>query len=147
LRTRLEIKRIELFSLFKLSFFIYAVIGLFFAIIYGLFFLMIGGVQSAIFGEEIPSLGAIGVVFGILAMPLIALVYGALGSVFMTIAGLIFNVVAGSAGGLRVHAEVEEVYAERPATVVPEPAPPPVAGGESAPSDGPTLTRSSSLDD
>jgi hypothetical protein len=147
LRTRLEIKRIELFSLFKLAFYIYAIIGLFIAIIYGLFFLAIGGMQSAIFGDEIPHLGGVGIVLGILAIPFIALAYGAVGSVFMTIGGWLFNVIAGAAGGLRIQAEVEEVYAERPARPVPEPAAPPAASGDTTPPAGPTLTRSSSLDD
>ena len=151
MRTRFEIKRIELFSLFKLAFYIYAVIGLVFAIIYGFSLLVVGGIQSAIFGEAIPRLGTIGIVLGILAIPLIALAYGAVGSVFVTIGGWIFNAIAGAVGGLRVQAEVEEVYAERPAKLAPQTAAPPVAGGEAAPPDtppdGPTLTRSLSLDD
>jgi hypothetical protein len=147
LRTRFEIKRIELFSLFKLAFYIYAVIGLFFAIIYGFFLLVIGGIQSAVFGGEIPQLGAIGVVLGIMAIPIVALMYGAVGSVFMTIGGWLFNIIAGAVGGLRVQAEVEEVYAEPPAKPAPQPAVPPYTGGSATPPDGPTLTRSSSLDD
>jgi hypothetical protein len=147
LRTRFEIKRIELFSIFKLAFYIYTVIGLIFAIIYGFFLLVVGGIQSAIFGEEIPRLGSIGIVLGVLAIPLIALAYGAVGSVFATIGGWIFNAIAGAVGGLRVQAEVEEVYDERPAKPAPEPAAPTVAGAEAAPPDGPPLTRSSSLDD
>jgi hypothetical protein len=147
LRTRLEIKRIELFSLFKLAFYIYAVIGLFFAIVYGFFLLAVGGIQSAIFGDGIPRLGGIGIVLGILAIPFIALAYGVVGSVFMTIGGWVFNAIAGSVGGLRLHAEVEEVYTERPLRPAPEPAAPAPASGEAAPPDGPTLTRSSSLDD
>jgi hypothetical protein len=146
LRTRLEIKRFELFSLFKLAFYIYAVVGLVMAVIYGFFLLVIGGIQNAIFGERIPHLGGIGIVLGIFSIPLIALVYGAVASVFATIGGWIFNLFAGAVGGVRFVADVEEV--------VPEAAPAPAAkslqpasAGPASPPDGPTLTRSTSLDD
>jgi hypothetical protein len=146
LRTRLEIKKIELFSLFKLAFYLYAVVGLVMAVVYGFFLLVIGGIQSAVFGSEIPRLGAVGIVLGILSIPIIALIYGAVASVFITIGGWIFNLFAGAVGGIRVEAEVEEV--------LPEPLPKaasrpfePAGYGTTTPPDGPTLTRSTKLDD
>jgi hypothetical protein len=146
LRTRFELKRIELFSLFKLAFYIYAVLGLIFAIIYGFFMLLLGGLQSVVFGRELPNLGMVGLVLGIFAIPLIALIYGAVASVFITIGGWIYNVIAGGVGGLRVEAEVEEVYAEPVSKPSPQVAPQP-APGTGPPPEGPTITRSSSLDD
>ena len=65
LRTRLEIKRIELFSLFKIAFYIYAFIGLVVGLIYGFFLVVAGGLQSMLLGEEFPELGTLGVVIGI----------------------------------------------------------------------------------
>ena len=147
MRTRFEIKRIELFSLFKLAFYIYAIIGLFFAIIYGFFMLALGGLQSMVFGSELPNLGMVGLVLGIFAIPLIALIYGAVASVFITIGGWIYNLIAGGVGGLRLEAEVEEVYTEPRPKPAPEPVAPPPATGTAPPPEGPTLTRSSSLDD
>jgi hypothetical protein len=146
LRTRLEIKRIELFSLFKLAFYIYAVIGLLFAFIYGFFMLVIGGIQNAVFGEEIPNLGVIGVVIGIFAIPLVALVYGAVASVFITIGGWLYNIVAGGVGGLRLEAEVEEAYTEAAPRPSPRPSPPPGWQGGDRPRGGPTI-RPSTLDE
>jgi hypothetical protein len=148
LKTRLEIKRIELFSVFKLAFFIYAIIGIFIALIYGFFLLALGGLQSAILGHDFPRLGALGIVLGIMAIPIVALMYGAVASVFITIGCWIFNLIAGAAGGLRVEAEVSEAYTEPVRSAAPEPsAPPPNPGGSITPPDGPTFTRSSSLDD
>ena len=147
MKARLEIKRVELFSVFKLAFYIYAVIGLFVSIIYGFFLLVLGGIQNAVFGGDIPNFGVLGIVLGILALPIVALMYGAVASVFITIGFWIFNQIAGAVGGLRVVAEVEEAYVEP----VPKPAPQPVvtpsAEGSITPPDGPTFTRSSSLDD
>ncbi len=147
MRTRFEVKRIELFSLFKLAFYIYAVIGLIFAIIYGFFMLVIGGLQTVVFGNELPNMGMVGLVLGIFAIPIIALIYGAVASVFLTIGGWIYNVIAGGVGGLRLEAEVEEVYAEPQTKPVAEPVAPAPAPGPVAPPSGPTITRSSSLDD
>jgi hypothetical protein len=147
LKTRLEIKRIELFSVFKIAFYIYAVIGFFIAIVYGFFFLVLGGIQNAVFGDEIPQLGAFGVLFGILALPIVALMYGAVASVFVTIGCWVFNLIAGAVGGLRLEAEVEEAYAGPAQKAEPQPVPPPVDEGSITPPDGPTFTRSSSLDD
>jgi len=146
-KTRLEIKRIELFSVFKLAFFIYAIIGFFIAIIYGFFLLVIGGIQNAVFGDEIPQLGGFGILIGILALPIVALMYGAVASVFVTIGCWIFNLIAGAAGGLRVEAEVAEAYTEPAQKSAPQPAPPAATEGSITPPDGPTFTRSSSLED
>jgi hypothetical protein len=93
-----------------------------------------------------PRLGAIGIVLGIFSIPLIALVYGAVASVFVTIGGWIFNLFAGAVGGIRLEAEVEEVLPEPAPKAVPTPLEP-ASPGPASPPDGPTLTRSTSLDD
>jgi hypothetical protein len=144
LRTRLEIKRIELFSLFKIAFYIYAFIGLVVGLIYGFFLVVAGGLQSMLLGEEFPELGTIGVVIGIAAIPFFAMIYGAVGSVFITIGGLVYNLIAGAVGGLRVETKV---ILERPDAVPPAPKPfvAPKTGGSITPPDGPTLTKSKSF--
>jgi hypothetical protein len=147
LKTRLEIKRIELFSVFKIAFYIYAIIGFFIAAVYGFFLVLLGGIQNAVFGEEIPQLGAFGLVAGILALPIVALMYGAVASVFVTIGCWVFNIIAGAVGGLRLEAEVAEAYAQPEPKPAPQPVPAPADEGSITPPDGPTFTRSSSLDD
>ena len=147
MKARLEIKRVELFSVFKLAFYIYAVIGLFISIIYGFFLLVLGGIQNAVFGGDIPDFGVLGIVLATLALPIVALMYGAVASVFITIGFWIFNQIAGAVGGLRVVAEVEEVYVEPAPKPALQPVMTPGTEGSITPSDGPTFTRSSSLDD
>ena len=147
MKARLEIKRVELFSVFKLAFYIYAIIGVFISIIYGFALLVIGGIQNAVFGGDIPNFGVLGIVLGILAIPIIALMYGAVASVFVTIGFWIFNLIAGAVGGLRVVAEVEEAYVEPAPTPAPQPVATPSTEGSITPPDGPTFTRSSSLDE
>jgi Transmembrane domain of unknown function (DUF3566) len=105
MRTNLEIKRLELWSIFKLAFMVYAVIGLVVGAFYGLFLLVAGAITS--FSDEVPRLGALSGVLGVVLIPLIAIFYGAVGSVFVTIAGLLYNVFAGMVGGLRFEAQVD----------------------------------------
>ena len=147
MRTRLEIRRIELFSLFKVAFYIYAVIGLLIGLIYVFFLLVAGGLQSAFLGDEFPRFGVVGGVIGILAIPFIAVIYGAVGSVFVTIGGLVFNLICGAVGGLRFDTEVQEIYESPRTRTAPQPDAPPAGGGSITPPDGPTLTRSPTLDD
>ncbi|MEJ2722204.1 MAG: hypothetical protein P8181_13870 [bacterium] len=147
MQTRLEIKRVELFSLFKIAFYIYAFIGLIVGLIYGFFLVLAGGLQSMFFGEGFPDLGTVGIAIGILAIPFIALIYGAVGSVFVTIGGMVYNLIAGAVGGVRFETKV---VLERPDTTPPPrpPAPPAKDGGSITPPDGPTLKKSKSfLDD
>ncbi|UCH83368.1 MAG: hypothetical protein JSW50_13045 [Candidatus Latescibacterota bacterium] len=146
MQTRLEVKRIELFSLFKVAFFIYTFIGLVVGLIYGFVLLVAGGLHSMILGEQFPQLGAFGAAIGILAIPFVAMVYGAIGSVFVTIGGIIYNLIAGAVGGVRFETKV---ILERPEPSVPKSAPKGTPkGGSITPVDGPTLTKSKSfLDD
>jgi len=146
LRTRLEIKRIELFSLFKIAFFIYAIIGLVVGLIYGFVVLVADGFQSAFLGDEFPQLGMLSGVIGLLAIPFVAMIYGMVGSVFVTICGAVFNLISAAVGGLRFETVVEVAHEPPSASRAPQPPPPPIAGSITPP-DGPTLTRSPSLDD
>jgi hypothetical protein len=145
-RTRLEIKRIELFSLFKIAFFIYTIIGFFVGMIYGTVMVLAGGFNMALLGEEFPELSVLGIVFGVLAVPVAAMVYGTIGSVFLTIGGMIFNLIAGAVGGLRLVTEVHEAYGQK----VDEPAAPrapQTEEGSITPPGGPTLKKSTFLDE
>jgi len=146
LRTRLEIKRIELFSLFKIAFFIYTFIGFFVGLIYGSFMVLAGGVNMAIFGEEFPEMGMLGIVFGVIAVPIAAMVYGTIGSVFITIGGLIFNLITGAVGGLRFETVIHEAYGQKMNEPPPRHEPQNVEGSITPPG-GPTLKKSTFLDE
>ena len=103
--TKLEIRRIDLWSIFKLAFMVYAVIGLIVGVFYGFFLLLANALTS--FSDEIPEFRFLGGVLGIVLIPVMAVFYGAIGSVFATIIGLLYNLFAGVVGGLRVDAQVD----------------------------------------
>jgi len=117
MRTRLEIKRIELFSLFKIAFFVYAAIGLVVGIFYGFFLLAGTMLGNAYLDEGLPELGLFGGVLGLVLIPVIAVFYGALGSVFVTIIGFLYNVFAGFAGGVCLETDAEVAQVRTPAAV------------------------------
>jgi len=106
MNTKLEIKRIELFSLFKIAFFVYALIGLVAGLFYGFFLLAATFLEHAFIDEGFPEFGVLGGVFGLILIPVIALLYGAIGSVFVTIVGFLYNIFAGFVGGIRLDTQV-----------------------------------------
>ncbi len=123
MRTKLEIKRVELWSLFKISFFIYGAIGLVAGLFYGFFLLAANVLENAFLDEGLgEAFGLIGGALSILLIPLIALFYGAVGSVFVTVIGLLYNIFAGIVGGVRLETKVaiEETEPVAAAQTLPE---------------------------
>ena len=106
MQATIELKRIELWSVFKIAFVLYSALGLFMGVLYGFFMLVAGGLQSAFLGDEFPEIGVLGGVLGIFLIPVIAIFYGAMGSVFVTVGGFIFNLVVKMVGGLRIETDV-----------------------------------------
>jgi hypothetical protein len=102
--TNLEIKRIDLWSLFKLAFIINGVIGLIIGFFYALMIMAIGGINSAVFADEFSKIGVFGGVLGLVMIPFFAFINAIFGSVVTTVCGWIYNAVAGVAGGLRIQA-------------------------------------------
>jgi hypothetical protein len=120
--TRLEIKRIDLWSLFKISFFLYAVLGLFVGVIMFFFSFVVGGLTGSYYGDEFPGIDRIGTALGFFLIPFLAFVYGVIGSVVITILGGMFNIVCKLTGGFKVEGVFEGDTPSTPAG----PAPPPV---------------------
>ena len=109
-RTQLQIKRIGLWSLFKIAFLLYAGLGLIMGLLYGVFIMLAGWIENAYIGDEfagLPDLGVFGGLLGLVAIPFIALMYGAMGSVFVTLGGVLYNLVARVGGGLSLDTTVE----------------------------------------
>jgi hypothetical protein len=102
--TDFEVKRIDLWSLFKLAFIINAVIGLIIGFFYALMFMAIGGINSAMFADEFQKIGVFGGLFGLIMIPFFSFINAIFGSVIATIAGWVYNLIAGMAGGLRFQA-------------------------------------------
>jgi hypothetical protein len=109
----LEIKRIDLWSLFKLAFFLYAILGLFVGLFFFLFSLVTHGLMQSYTMEEFPGMGLfsgmMGGVLFIFLIPFMAFFYGVLGSVAITICGWIFNLVCRMAGGLKLVVETKDI--------------------------------------
>jgi len=110
-----EIKRIDLWSMFKVAFFVYAVLGLVVGMIYG-FFMLVGGMFGSFIDEEFAGLGFLGGVIGLVLIPFFALLYGAIGSVFITIIGWVYNLAVGTFGGIRLTVDVDDAPATASAT-------------------------------
>ena len=124
MQTKLEIKRIELFSLFKIAFFIYALIGLVAGLFYGFFLLAGTFLGNAFIEDGFPELRSLGGLFGLILIPVIALFYGAIGSVFVTIVGFLYNVFAGMVGGVRLDTQVHLTAPVPPVDVADDDHPP-----------------------
>jgi hypothetical protein len=96
-----EVKRVDLWTLFRLAFLLYAAMGLIAGLFYAGIMTLIGGLGGALAEEDIPGLGLLTGVVGIFLVPVLAFVYGAVGSVMVTIAGALFNLMCRVAGGLK----------------------------------------------
>lgn len=104
MRKNVEVKRIDLFSLFKIAFMIFAGLGLLGGFIAAFILLMIGGIGNAfMLEEEMIPVGLLGGVVGIIVIPLVAMFfYGSVGSIGATIVGAVYNLVARFAGGVKL---------------------------------------------
>jgi|GEM_PF-1585055 len=101
----IEVKRLDVWSLFKIGFAIYAILGLVVALIYAGLLLLAGSLGSAWFAnEDLPSLGfgLAGGLLSVIIIPMLAFFYGAIAAVFVAIAGAIYNVSAHVVGGIRL---------------------------------------------
>jgi hypothetical protein len=101
------IKRFDLWSLFKIAFVLYATLGFIAGLFYGMIIAVVGSL-GAFWGEDLPGVGALSGAIGIIAVPVLAMVYGVMGSFVVTIGGALYNVAARWAGGLKVAIDVAD---------------------------------------
>jgi len=106
MRTTLKITRIDLWSLFKVVFLLYAAMGVVIGLFYWFVLMVAGSIGTAFAEEEIPGLGVLGGVLGIFLVPVMAFFYGAFSSVMITIGGALFNLAARFTEGIGFDAEV-----------------------------------------
>ncbi len=104
------LKRVDLWSLFKMAFVLYATIGFVAGLFYAMMIAFIGSL-GAMWGEDIPGLSKFTGAIGIIAVPVLAMVYGVLGSIVVTIGGALYNVAARFVGGLKVVVDVSDTIA------------------------------------
>ena len=127
MRASFEFKRVDLWSLFRVGFLVYAAIGLFIGLFYWFILVVAGGIGSAFLEDaDIPNLGMLGGVLGLFLVPVMAFFYGAMSALMITIAGALFNLMTRVTGGLIFDANViERAIEPSPATgAAEEPFPP-----------------------
>jgi len=126
MQATIEIKRVDLWTLFRVAFFLYAALGLIAGIFYASVVVLIGGIGEALGSEDIPGLGLLTGVAGVILIPVLAFVYGAIGSVVVTIIGMLFNLVCRLGGGVKIDAALAEpaFTASAPPSVPRSPVPP-----------------------
>ena len=111
----MTIRRFGVLSVAKMYGLLTFIFGLIFGVIYGLFFIIFGAAMSAVAGRDGAVGGVSSVVIGIAMMIGIPIMYGILGFVMGAIGALIYNAVAGIAGGVKFELEgVQQEYAAPP---------------------------------
>ena len=99
---KVEISRLDLVSLFKVAFLLYATLGLVVGLSCSLVIMLFGQLGSWLGNGNFPGLGYFTGIVGVLAIPALALGYGALGSIVVTIAGALYNLAARLVGGVKM---------------------------------------------
>jgi hypothetical protein len=97
----LHIKKVGVLSLGKMMGMLYALLGL----IFGSIFTCISLIGSAAVMSEVGIEGAAGMVFGLGAIIIFPLMYGVIGFIGGIIVGLLYNLIAGMAGGIEIYTE------------------------------------------
>jgi hypothetical protein len=140
MQSSIEVRRIDLWSLFKVAFFAYAALGLIFGFIYAFFMLIVTGIGGAFIEEELPHLGLLGGVFGIILVPVLAFLYGAVGSVVATIVAGILNLIMKAVGGVKFDVNLVQTAQPVSVTAVAATAGPVATGGppQATPPSGPS---------
>lgn len=108
MRRTAELRKIDIWSLFKVAFVLYATLGLVAGLFYGLTFMVLGQLGGLLGGEDIPGLGFLTGIVGVLAIPVLAVLYGVLGSIVMAVGGALYNLATRWVGGVKVDIDVTE---------------------------------------
>jgi hypothetical protein len=102
---KMHLKRVGVFSCGKIFALTWAAMGLVIGVIYGLIFMVVGGAMLAGGGRDSGAAGASGFVIGLIMMVAIPIFYGFLGFIMGLIGGLVYNIGAGTIGGLELELE------------------------------------------
>jgi hypothetical protein len=121
MRRTLELKQVEIGSLFKVAFVLYLVLGLVAGLFFGMALAMMGSFASFLGDEHIPGLGMMTGAVGFVVIPVMAVCYGVVGSLVVSIVGLLYNFAASKMGGVKIEFETGEVTPAAPAvTSIPQ---------------------------
>ena len=109
MRRTLELKRVDLGSLFKVAFVLYAVLGLVAGLTAALVFMMMGSLGSLLSDEGFPAFGMLTGAAGMVLVPILSMMYGIMGSIVVTIIGLLYNLAAGRVGGVKFEFDAKDL--------------------------------------
>ena len=113
--TKVQVRRVGVFSLAKIYAVTMAAFGVIIGVIYGLIFMVAGGAMMAGGSRGSGAAGASGLVIGLMMIVLIPVFYGVIGFIAGLAGGAIYNVAAGSVGGIELELEnVDGGYSEPP---------------------------------
>ncbi len=103
----MTIRRFGVFSVAKMYGLLSFIFGLIFGVLYGLFFIIFGAAMTAFApgGRDAAAGGISSVVMGVIIMIGVPLFYGVMGFIAGTIGALIYNGMAGIAGGVKFELE------------------------------------------
>lgn len=103
----MTIRRFGVFSVAKMYGLLSFIFGLIFGVLYGLLFIIFGAAMTAFApgGRDAAASGISSVVMGVIIMIGVPLFYGVMGFVAGTIGALIYNGMAGIAGGIKLELE------------------------------------------
>lgn len=102
---KVQIKRVGVFSLAKIYAVTMAAFGVIIGVIYGLIFMIVGGAMMAGGGRNSGSAGASSLVIGLVMMVAIPVFYGVIGFLAGLLGGAVYNIAAGSVGGVELELE------------------------------------------
>jgi hypothetical protein len=112
----MTVRRVGVFSVAKIEGLLMFVMGLIIGVIYGLFFMIFGAAVLANTPRGDQAFGGVStIVVGLVFMIAMPIIYGVLGFIFGAIGGLIYNLAAGLAGGIKLELEPTVQYAPPPA--------------------------------
>jgi hypothetical protein len=109
---KLQIKKLGILSVAKMSGLMYFVLSLLISIPYGLIIIFIALSASSSLGRQNGGfmVGGGGVVFGLVIMIALPIIYGLIGFVFGVISALVYNIFAGMVGGIEIEVENVQSY-------------------------------------
>ena len=110
-----ELRHVDIWSLFKVAFVLYATLGLVAGLFYGLIFMMLGQLGHLLGEDHIPGLGLLTGFAGALAVPVLAMLYGVVGSVVVAIGGSLYNLATRWVGGVKLELNVGDSSSQPPA--------------------------------
>ncbi|KPK98098.1 MAG: hypothetical protein AMJ90_10000 [candidate division Zixibacteria bacterium SM23_73_2] len=99
---KFELKRVDVWSATKISFFLNGFLGLIFGLFYALILAMVGSIIEPISGGEIESLGALTGAFGIFFAIILAIFSAVTGGITVAILAWIYNIFARWIGGIEM---------------------------------------------